>query len=169
MVNPSGSSYRMISDHGYAAVQLSLSNEQMGFFAKKSYRAGETLSSFSARAVLPAPSYLTVQLGQGQHILLFPEHLQYINHSCDPNVFFDTSALIIVALRDIAEGEEISFFYPSTEWEMDQPFTCHCGSSKCLGQIRGAAYIPSAQLGQYQLSQFIQQQLHDRKDREKRA
>jgi hypothetical protein len=108
-------------------------------------------------------------LGANQHILLFPEHLQYINHSCDPNVFFDTSSLVILALRDIAEGEEISFFYPSTEWEMDQPFTCHCGSAKCLGQIRGAAYLPAETLQQYQLSEFIQQQLHDRKDREKRA
>jgi hypothetical protein len=33
----------------------------------------------------------------------------------------------------------MTFFYPSTEWDMAQPFTC-CGSSNCW-VVKGAAHI----------------------------
>lgn len=32
------------------------------------------------------------------------------------------------ALRDIKEGDVLEFFYPSTEWDMAQPFECSCGA-----------------------------------------
>ena len=110
-----------------------------------------------------------MQVGIDKHIMLQPEHLQYINHSCDPNVFFDTHAMQVVALKEIAEGDEMTFFYPSTEWDMAQPFTCYCGCSNCLGEIRGAAHINPEIINTYTLTRFIQQQLHDRSNKEKRA
>lgn len=169
MVTPSDATYRLVSDHQFAVVRLNLANDQKGFFAQQSYKPGGKVASFSAGAVLPTPSYLTVQIGIDKHILLQPEHLQYINHSCDPNVFFDTFSMEIIALRDISVGDEMTFFYPSTEWDMAQPFQCHCGSPKCLHEIRGAAHISLDVLKTYTLTRFIQQQLHDRADREKRA
>jgi hypothetical protein len=75
----------------------------------------------------------------------------------------------VVALKPIAEGDEMTFFYPSTEWDMAQPFKCQCGSNKCLGEIRGAAHIDLKVLRTYTLTRFIQQQLHDRSSKEKRA
>ena len=50
---------------------------------------GEVLSSFRAREILTKPNYLSVQIDDHQHILLEPEFLQYINHSCDPKVCRD--------------------------------------------------------------------------------
>lgn len=169
MITPTSADYRTISDHTFAVVRQNIINDQKGFFAQQAYQPGDIVTSFSAREIVTEPSYLTVQVGIGQHILLHPEHLQYINHSCDPNIFFDTHAMHIVALRPIAEGDEMTFFYPSTEWEMAQPFSCHCGSSRCLMQIQGAAYINEGILQQYQLTRFIQQQLHDRSQKGKRA
>jgi hypothetical protein len=101
----------------------------------------------------------------GKHITLQPEFLQYINHSCAPNVFFDTTAMQLVALKEIREGEEMTFFYPSTEWEMIQPFNCYCGSHNCLGQIQGAAFLPKNAWKQYRLTDFIQRQLAKRSAR----
>jgi hypothetical protein len=46
--------------------------------------------------------------------MLNPEWLQYINHSCDPNVAFDTAAFKLIALKDVKPGDELCFFYPST-------------------------------------------------------
>ena len=43
----------------------------------------------------------------------------------------------------IKANEVLTFFYPSTEWDMRQPFDCLCKSSKCLGRIRGAKYLPA--------------------------
>ena len=107
---------------------------------------GDLLAPFGAREILAEPTYLTVQTGLEAHILLAPEHLQYINHSCNPNAFFDTERMEIRALRAIAPGDEITFFYPSTEWSMDRAFDCLCGSSECLGRIAGADQLDARAL-----------------------
>jgi hypothetical protein len=169
MITLTNPQYRVISDHQFAVVRQNLNNDQKAFFAQISYNPGDVVSDFFAGATLKEPTYLTVQVGIRKHIMLQPEHLQYINHSCDPNVFFDTHTLKVIALKPIKEGDEMTFFYPSTEWDMAQPFTCLCGTHKCLGQIRGAAHIPLDTLQTYRLTRFIQQQIHERSIKEKRA
>nr|WP_293094449.1 SET domain-containing protein-lysine N-methyltransferase [Okeania sp. SIO2F4] len=91
--------------------------------------------------------------------MLDPECLQYINHSCNPNVFFDTENMVLIALRNIEIGEEFTFFYPSTEWSMDKGFSCICQTENCLGYIQGAAHLPLDVLTKYKLSVYIQQKL----------
>jgi len=113
------------------------------------------LHPFSAREYVPVATYLSVQVDDGRHIHLSPEFLQYINHSCDPNTFFDVKKGEIVCLRDIAAGEEITFFYPSTEWSMAQPFDCFCQTGRCLGKIQGAAYLDTDLIAQYQFAGHI--------------
>jgi hypothetical protein len=169
MVTATHPGYRIVSDHVFASVRQNIESNQKAFFAQRTYQPGEVVTDFFAGAMLSEPTYLTVQVGIDKHIMLQPEHLQYINHSCDPNVFFDTHAMKVVALKDIAEGDEMTFFYPSTEWDMAQPFTCYCGCSNCLGEIRGAAHISPEIINTYTLTRFIQQQLHDRSNKEKRA
>lgn len=154
--------YRTISNHVIAEVRQKTSNEQNALFALRSYLPGEIIANFSAGTISAEPTYLTVQVGIGKHITLQPEFLQYINHSCDPNVFFDTTTMQLVALRELAAEEEMTFFYPSTEWKMTQSFNCYCGSHNCLGEIRGAAYLSKEAVGQYRFTDFIQQQLAKR-------
>lgn len=169
MITATNPSYRLVSDHVFAVVRQNLDNNQKAFFARRMYEPGQVVTAFSAGAILSEPTYLTVQVDIDKHIMLQPEHLQYINHSCDPNVFFDTYTMQVVALKPISEGDEMTFFYPSTEWDMAQPFQCHCGCSNCLGEIKGAAHIKPEVLRSYTLTRFIQQQLHDRSNKEKRA
>lgn len=169
MVTATNPGYRLVSDHVFAAVRKNIESNQNAFFAQRSYSPGEVIAEFNSSFVLKEPTYLTVQIGVAEHIILQPEHLQYINHSCDPNVFFDTFNREIIALKPVADGDEMTFFYPSTEWDMAQPFQCYCGCSNCLGEIRGAAHISLEILNTYTLTRFIQQQLHDRSNREKRA
>jgi hypothetical protein len=64
-----------------------------------------------------------------------------MNHACVPNCEIDVVTMSLRALRDLREGEEMTFFYPSTEWEMASPFHCHCGSAHCLGVIQGARWL----------------------------
>ena len=117
------------------------------------------LHTFSAREYVTRPTYLSVQVADDRHIHLAPEFLQYINHSCEPNTFFDTQSGEVIALRDIAANEEITFFYPSTEWSMTQPFACFCGAGSCLGNIQGALHLPKQVLTKYRFSEHIHQQL----------
>ncbi|RYZ85162.1 MAG: SET domain-containing protein-lysine N-methyltransferase [Proteobacteria bacterium] len=169
MVTVTQPRYRTVSDQVFAAVRQDTVSNEKAFFAQRTYQPGDVVADFSAGAILNEPTYLTVQIDIDRHIMLEPEHLQYINHSCDPNVFFDTYAMQVIALKEIAEDEEMTFFYPSAEWDMAQPFNCTCGSSKCLGQIRGASHIRPEVINTYTLTRFIQQQLHDRSNKEKRA
>jgi hypothetical protein len=131
-------------------------------FSIISFQSGDFICEFGASAILHTPSYLTVQTGINDHICLQPSFLQYINHSCSPNIFFDTTAFQVICLRAIKPGEELCYFYPATEWEMAQPFQCVCGSSNCLGYINGAAYLSKETLAVYRFSDFIYQQLKNK-------
>src|SRR5438552_969204 len=68
---------------------------------------------------------------------------RYINHSCDPNCEIQTTsrAIWIVALRDIPEGEELTYRY-DYEYEPDgyRDFPCYCGAQNCVGSIVDARY-----------------------------
>ncbi|MBL7722985.1 MAG: SET domain-containing protein-lysine N-methyltransferase [Chitinophagaceae bacterium] len=154
--------YRTISNHVIAEVRQKISNEQNALFSLRSYQPGEVIADFSAGTISAEPTYLTVQVGVGKHITLQPEFLQYINHSCDPNVFFDTRSMQLVALQELSKEEEMTFFYPSTEWEMTQSFNCYCGCQACIGEIKGAAFLSKEAQEKYRLTDFIQQQLAKR-------
>ena len=61
---------------------------------------------------------------------------RYINHSCAPNCRAEKKRgrIWIVAARDIAEGEEVSFDYGFRfrHWAANP---CRCGAPKCPGYI----------------------------------
>ena len=59
-----------------------------------------------------------------------------INHSCDPNceAWIIGRRIFIYALRDIQEGEELTFDYGfDIECHADHP--CRCGAPGCVGYI----------------------------------
>jgi hypothetical protein len=135
---------------------------QHSTFSLINVKAGDIICDFGASAILQTPSYLTVQLSTNEHIYLQPSFLQYINHSCSPNVFFDTTSFKVTCLREIKPGDELCYFYPSTEWKMAQPFQCVCGCDNCLGYIGGASYLSKEILQGYRFSDFISQQLNNK-------
>jgi hypothetical protein len=151
---------KFISDHSEGAVYLDPVKNHHLFIATRLHKKDEIICCFTAREICASPSRFTVQAGDNKHILLSPEHLQYINHSCSPNAFFDVDQFQLVALRDIEESEEITFFYPSSEWEMSESFLCNCGEINCMGIIRGAVNISKPIINKYRLTQFIQSKLN---------
>jgi SET domain len=131
-------------------------------YSKVGFQPGDIVCEFGASAILQTPSYLTVQIGINEHIFLQPYYLQYINHSCSPNIFFDTTTYQVVCLLPINPGDELLYFYPATEWEMDRPFQCVCGSDNCLGYIGGASYLSKETIRDYRFTDFIYQQLNNK-------
>jgi hypothetical protein len=96
------------------------------------------------------PTKYTIQLGSKRHLTLpvirrndddVDYCWQYLNHSCEPNGYINTTETTFRALRDIAAGEEITFNYLTTESAMAVPFTCACGSGNCFGLIRGRNFL----------------------------
>lgn len=145
----------LLSENQISRVMENKSTGQKALFATTQFQPGDVISPFSAGKTLHNPTYLTVQIGIKKHITLVPEFLQYINHSCEPTAFFDTTRMELICLVALQPGDEITFFYPSTEWEMAQPFSCHCGSPTCIGVIKGASQLSSDILGKYKLTDFI--------------
>lgn len=61
---------------------------------------------------------------------------RFVNHSCDPNceALNIGGRIWIVALRDIARGEEITYNY-GYDIEDYEEFPCLCGRARCVGYI----------------------------------
>lgn len=148
-----------ISKHERVEVVFCAEKKQHALFSLNDIDENEIITSFSIKELFSSPNYLTIQLNANKHISLFPEYLQYTNHSCNPNVFFDTTDFTLVAIKSIRAGEELCFFYPSTELEMAQPFECFCKQSNCLKKIEGAKDLSSDVLKKYRVSAFINSQL----------
>lgn len=118
---------------------------------------GEVVLSLHDCDLLTAPTRYSVQTGGDRHV----DHpvLARVNHSCSPNLFVDVRALEAVTMREVARGETLTFFYPSTEWAMSHPFLCRCGSEPCLGQVAGAAFVPQHVLARHRLNDHIREML----------
>ena len=59
------------------------------------------------------------------------------NHSCAPNARY--AGLDVVAVRDIAAGEELTLDYGELLNEEAEPFHCRCGAPGCRGLVTGRA------------------------------
>ncbi|MEO5978806.1 MAG: SET domain-containing protein-lysine N-methyltransferase [Chryseolinea sp.] len=145
-----------------AEIRIDAKQNHRSLYSRKSFTETDIIAEFSAKEVFSTPTYLTVQVSDTEHIELLPEYLECINHSCTPNCFFNTSTGKLIALRSIEEGEELTFFYPSTEWDMDQAFKCGCGTKACIGMIKGAKHLTPELVKNYRFTDFISKKLASR-------
>jgi len=73
--------------------------------------------------------------------------LNYINHSCDPNIGYDGDDYL-VTMRDVEAGEMICYDYAMSETDPEAfpEFECECGSQYCRGSIKPTDYqLPDLQ------------------------
>ena len=122
------------------------------------YKQGDVLYHITRHRVTERVTYQTIQVGPHTHIEELGV-LAYLNHSCQPNTVVNVSDLTVVAARDIAAGDELSFFYPSTEWEMDRPFVCLCGAPQCVRLVAGAKYLSVDTLSRYFINAHIREMI----------
>lgn len=141
---------------------IAVAEVRKGFF---SCRAVENISAGSFLTdlwgpVLDAPHSHTVQVGINKHVDPQGTVPAFLNHSCQPNAKFvytrrgvSYSDLegnyevfwYLISIRDIKEGEDITFDYNTTEYEMAAAFKCECGVKQCLGEIKGFKYMSPKQ------------------------
>lgn len=120
--------------------------------AQRGFRMGELLLEVHGVAT-EVPRRYSLQVDAAHHLDvprgLSAEEQQrhyvwsFLDHACEPNARFEGRRLL--ASRDIAAGETVTFHYATTEWEMAEPFRCHCGSAHCLGEVRGFRALPMAE------------------------
>src|ERR1051325_11531626 len=82
-------------------------NKFRSLITKQAYQKGEIICEIPTEKLFDKANRYTVQISQTKHTEV--GKLSALNHSCDPNVILDTENLQMIACRDIAEGEELSF------------------------------------------------------------
>ena len=77
-------------------------------------------------------------IGEGDTVIDGHGTAMFINHSCDPNCETEEikGRVWIIAIRDIAAGEELTYDYFLYDGDDEAP--CYCGSQNC----RGTMYAP---------------------------
>lgn len=87
--------------------------------SKISLPAGALFTRIRTATHAPRQTYSSVQVGRDAHVELNSDIL-FINHSCAPCLEFDmaTFEVRVVKERALREGDELFFFYPSTEWRV---------------------------------------------------
>ena len=71
------------------------------------------------------------------------EDCMFFNHSCEPNCGFSAiDASLVVAIRDIEPGEELTYDYQTMDTEASYyaGLDCKCGSRKCRGKLKFDVY-----------------------------
>lgn len=116
-------------------------------------KQGKTIYHILPYSFKTDADFLSVQISTQEHIL--DRLLEAMNHSCSPTTFVDVHRMQVIAAKDISPGEELTFFYPSTEWEMDRPFQCNCQSPQCIGFVAGSKNLSISQMIQFQLNLHI--------------
>ena len=89
-------------------------------YSRFAFAAGETLYTLQGDPS-PIRTRDTIEIGPGAH--LDDCYARRINHSFSPNLAVRGREL--VAIRDIAAGDEITFNYLANESGIAAPFVCH--------------------------------------------
>lgn len=120
--------------------------------AVKQIAAGTRLFSFNGD-ITQSPTRYSVQIDDHRHIDLVREdrleeildcyYWRFTNHSCEPNTMMVGRQL--VATHDIEPWRDVTFNYNTTEFDMAEPFECHCKNTNCAGMIRGFKYLSPEQ------------------------
>ena len=113
-----------------------------GVFALRDYRAGERIRAMSLVREVTA----TAPLRPGEdaehcmyadgRVFLVGEPDRYLNHCCEPNAYkrFEIEGVVVVAMRDIAAGEEITLDY-MINTHGGSSWACGCGAPTCRGTM----------------------------------
>ncbi len=72
----------------------------------------------------------------------------FVNHSCAPNAGIQNDRHL-VALRDIAAGEEIRFDYSTTMEEQSFTMQCRCGAPGCRRVVADFSALPPEKQREY--------------------
>jgi hypothetical protein len=122
-----------------ATLLLAWRGEQRTVRAARPFAPGELLLLLRG-SLVAQPTRHTIQVDDDQHLEGEPTVLwRYVQHSCAPNAAIRDRELLAIA--EIAAGDEITFDYETTEWDMASPFACACGAPACRGIVRGFRHL----------------------------
>ncbi|MCX6785509.1 MAG: SET domain-containing protein-lysine N-methyltransferase [Candidatus Komeilibacteria bacterium] len=105
-----------------------------GIFTDSPIKKGEAFYKIPSDKILSQNHHQAARIGAQQWVW-DEQVLNFVNHSCEPNVFINVANLTLVALKNIRAGEEITCNYDFSEGEQGFHFICQCGSKFCEQQV----------------------------------
>ncbi len=115
----------------------------VGVFANQNIKKGQLVVHGRGLYKVKEITVHSFQVGKNAYMQL-DKVSRSINHSCDPNTGIrsnDCRGYNFIALRDIKVGEEITWNYETTEYEIIHMKKCTCGSKNCRGYVRGYKFL----------------------------
>ena len=151
--------------------------DQRGVYARQPVRKGERLAIFGGDILLIDETrslpeqFRFYPLQIEERFMLYmrnpsvSEDTDYFNHSCEPNAGL-RGQIFLVAMRDIAKDEEITFDYCMSLSEFEGSdfaisFDCQCGSPSCRGRVTQTDWRSPALQKKYEgfFSLYIQEKI----------
>jgi hypothetical protein len=118
-----------------------------GVFLCRAVRAGERILKFRGTPMNFADTLemgdlecYAFQIDKDEYLDLEPPG-RFVNHSCEPNSGI-RDGVYLVALRDMAAGEEVRFDYSTCMSEGHWKMECSCGTPSCRGVIGDFRWLP---------------------------
>lgn len=151
-------------------VKKTKNNNGLGLFAKKNFKKGEIILEFIGK-IMHISQFNKLKnknkkiyddyslqidkefflIGTGKDKKIYDD---FINHSCNPNsyVYINGNKVLLIALKKIKKGEEITYDYSTTMYNDPWSIKCNCQEKNCRGYIREFKYLPKAiKIKYYQL------------------
>lgn len=98
----------------------------------------------------------------GSLITMPPQADEFMNHSCEPNVWL-RDAITLMTMRPIAAGEELTLDYAMFEADPNWSMNCRCATASCRGIITGHDWqrrdLQRRYVGHF--SPYIQKRIND--------
>jgi tRNA-dependent cyclodipeptide synthase len=121
-----------------------------GLLAKKDFKVGEVVFEIFGDTINYATDY-TIPINEFEKVepRLSKSVAQYMNHSCEPNIYPSKDGRKYLAMAEIKKGDEVVTNYGflglrfGEEKSIDGSemkvfdLTCHCGTKSCKGKLRG--------------------------------
>lgn len=156
---------RTIRDFGYTLRKLKkclhiyaadTGNRGLGIFTAKPWREGDSIIvdldgdyyeqvvSYGGLLEIGVNIGTTLQVGVDAYKLPTGSLEDFTNHSCDPNtgIKLISRGTVVVALRDIAAHEELTYDYSTYLSNPYEKMECMCGTEKCRGIVGNFATLP---------------------------
>ena len=146
--HPDGAVMRCQSD----LVGVLVTHDERRLIGIRAIDAGVLLFRITGQET-PIPTRHSLQVGRDLHLdqscarnmddVVLHYFWRYMNHHCEPTTIIRDRS--VCALRAIEPGESVTFDYNTTEYDLAEPFACHCGSAQCVGVVRGARHLAAEQ------------------------
>lgn len=120
-------------------------NGQMGIFATEAIAqdevvavwGGEILTLEEVERLPERYQHYSMQVEEDFYLSgINEDDTNYFNHSCNPNIGL-SGQMVLLAMREIAAGEELCFDYATCDGSNYDEFACQCGAPNCRKIVSG--------------------------------